>query len=432
MKILMMTNTFLPHVGGVARSVDAFAREFRSRGHNVLIIAPEFENMPEEEEDVIRVPAIQHFNGSDFSVVYPLPGFLRKTILDFGPDIVHSHHPFLLGATALRVAHILDRPLVFTHHTMYEQYSHYVPGDSPGLRKFAISMTTRYANLCDQLISPSESVAEVLRERGITAPIGVVPTGVNLDHFKKGNGPGFRAALGIPADAFVVGHLGRLAPEKNLPFLARAVAQFLKTNSRAHFLLVGTGPSTKEIEEIFVESNLKDRIHHAGVLGGTLMSSAYRAMDVFAFASKSETQGMVLTEAMATGAPVVGIDAPGVREVVRDGENGRLIMDEDIDAFVEGLQWVAERNDDEINKLRATALETADKFSMPRTADTALALYESLLGKGYEERPGEYDMWSAAVRLIHTEWDVIRNVAEAATEVIRSHTPHRGDKRNDS
>jgi len=127
MNILMMTNTFTPHVGGVARSVQSFANGYRKRGHRVLVVAPEYENMPGKETDVIRVPAIQHFNRSDFSMVLPIPGFLTAAIEKFSPDIVHAQHPFLIGGTAIRVAHTHELPLVFTHHTMYEQYTHYVP-----------------------------------------------------------------------------------------------------------------------------------------------------------------------------------------------------------------------------------------------------------------------------------------------------------------
>ena len=121
----MMTNTFSPHVGGVARSFQSFTNGYRKQGHRVLVVAPEYENMPEKEVDVIRIPAIQHFNRSDFSVVLPIPGFLTSVVEKFRPGIVHAHHPFLIGGTALRVAHTLELPLIFTHHTMYEQYTHY-------------------------------------------------------------------------------------------------------------------------------------------------------------------------------------------------------------------------------------------------------------------------------------------------------------------
>ena len=116
MNIVMLTNTFTPHVGGVARSVEAFSAQYRTRGHRVLVVAPEFPDTPQDEVDVVRIPAIQNFNGSDFSVVLPVSGLLTEVLDEFQPEIIHSHHPYLLGVTALRVARYRNLPLVFTHH----------------------------------------------------------------------------------------------------------------------------------------------------------------------------------------------------------------------------------------------------------------------------------------------------------------------------
>ncbi|MBW2596578.1 MAG: glycosyltransferase [Deltaproteobacteria bacterium] len=414
MNILMMTNTFPPYVGGVARSVEAFTVEYRKRGHRVLVVAPEYENMPENEIDVIRIPAIQRFNGSDFSVILSTPGYLTEAIEEFKPDIVHSHHPFLIGVTAFRMARKYELPLVFTHHTMYEQYTHYVPGDSETLKRFVIKLSTSYSNLCDQVFAPSESVASVLGDRGVFAPIDVVPTGVNLEQFACGNGPGFRAAMDIPQDAIVVGHVGRLAPEKNLEFLAKALVAFFKNESRAHFLVVGGGPSSKTIQQIFFREKMAGRLHIAGVLDHPLLTSAYRAMDVFAFASKSETQGMVLTEAMAAGVPVVALDAPGVREVVVDHRNGRLLYSETVEEFSSALQRVVSLPSQQMQQLKQAAENTAEKFSIGHSADKALTLYKDLLDKEFFDRHKEYSAWTTILHKIKTEWDVIKGLAGAA------------------
>lgn len=413
MNILMLTNTYLPHMGGVARSVQAFAEEFRRQGHRVLVVAPEFEGMPDDEIDVVRVPAIQNFNGSDFSVRLPIPGFLEAALRDFRPDVVHSHHSFLLGDTAIRIAALFDVPLVFTHHTMYEQYTHYVPGDSSALRRFVIELTLGYTDLCDRVIAPSESVAAVLRQRGVISPLEVIPTGVDAPAFAQGDGAGFRRLRGIPANAYVVGHLGRLAPEKNLPFLAAAVALYLRENRRAHFLVVGAGPSEEDIRRLF-PGQLAERLHMAGKRQGQELIDAYHAMDVFAFASQSETQGMVLTEAMAAGLPVVAVDACGVREVVEDGVNGRLLPSENRRSFAAALDWVARRTPDERTALRAAALETAERFSMPRTAAKTLALYESLVVQEAREKQTAHSAWERALRLIEVEWELWSNLAHAA------------------
>lgn len=416
MNIVMLTNTFTPHVGGVARSIERFTAEYRQRGHRVLVVAPEFDNQPANEIDVVRIPAIQHFNGSDFSVVLPVSGLLSDILDEFQPDIVHSHHPYLLGMTALRIARYRQLPLVFTHHTMYEQYTHYVPLDSPAFRRFVIELATHYANLSDQVFAPSESIAELLHHRGVKAAINIVPTGVDVARFAQGNRTKFLTAKGIADDAFVVGHLGRLAPEKNLVFLANAVAHFLKTHPLAHFLVVGTGPSESVIRTIFDREGLTNRLHIFGILQATELVDAYHAMDVFTFASKSETQGMVLTEAMAAGVPVIGLDAPGVREVIQDRENGRLLQHEQtINAFSEALDWLTTQTPARIQALKEGALRTANDFSMHRSADKSLSSYQQLCEQAYIARPQQYDLWHKMLTLLEAEWDITKGMVSATS-----------------
>ncbi len=414
MNIVMATNTYLPHVGGVARSVEAFTTEYRRRGHRVLVVAPEFPHMPPRERDVVRIPAIQNFNGSDFSVVLPVPGRLREALDRFAPEIVHAHHPYLLGMTALRIARYRNLPLVFTHHTRYEEYTHYVPLNSPALKRFVIELATRYANLCDQVFAPSRSIAELLKTRGVTTPVAVVPTGVEIGRFARGDGPRLRAALGIPRDALVVGHVGRLAPEKNLHFLAEAVAAFLKTEPRARFLVVGKGPSEADIRSVFAEAGLAARLHSAGILQTPRLADAYHAMDLFAFASKSETQGMVLTEAMAAGLAVVALDAPGVRDVVQDRHNGRLLDTETVTAFVQALAWVASRSPVQRQALRSAALATAQSFSLERTADLALGRYQALRSRTRGAKAEADAEWERVLNLVKAQWEITKGLAEAA------------------
>lgn len=414
MNIVMITNTYTPHVGGVARSVAAFTEAYRRLGHEVLVVAPEFPGMPAHETGVVRIPAIQNFNGTDFSVVLPVSGLLGETLDSFKPHIIHAHHPYLLGTTALRIARYRELPLVYTHHTLIEQYTHYVPLDSPGAKRFAIEMGTRYANLADQVFAPSQSIASLLQARGVHKPIAVVPTGVDTSRFAQGDGSRFRARLGIPAESFVVGHLGRLAPEKNLCFLAESVARFLLGNSQARFLLAGKGSLESEIRAIFARQGLVERLDMVGVLEPPRLVDAYHAMDVFAFTSKSETQGMVLTEAMAAGVPVVALDAPAVREVVRDAHNGRLVSEEDPAAMADALQWVVELSDADRRRLRNSALETADAFSLPRQAKKALACYTSLVDMVYVTRYEDVEHWERLLHLVKAEWEIAKGIAGTA------------------
>ena len=417
MNVLMLTNTYLPHVGGVARSVQSFTEAFRRMGHRVLVVAPTFENMPADEVDVLRVPAIQNFNESNFSVSLPVPVALSSLFENLHPDVIHSHHPFLLGATALRAAALKQAPLVFTHHTMYEQYTHYLPAESTTIKEIAAQLATQYANLCDHVIAPSESVAALLQARGVTAPITPVPTGIDPKRFASGDGKAARVRHNVPAKAFVVGHVGRLAPEKNLAFLARAVATFLPGEPRAHFLVVGDGPSQPEVAAVFAERGLADRLHLTGSLVWQELADAYGAMDVFAFASQSETQGMVLAEAMTAGVPVVAVDATGVREVVRDGKNGRLLPREDEAEFAAALSWMM-ANGQRRGAMKKAARATAESFSLERCARRLLDVYAGLAREKPRAREEEDTVVHQTLRLVEQEWNLWSTRLGAAFKVI--------------
>jgi len=413
MNILMMTNTYKPLVGGLEKSVSSFTNEFRALGHRVMIVAPEFSDM-EPEEDVIRVPAMQNFNGTDFSVQMPVQGTLTEALGDFEPNIVHSHHPFLIGDTALKIASKFNVPLVFTHHCLYEENVHYMPGNDEALKRFVIELSTGYANLADYVFAPSGSVMALMKERGVKSPVDVVPTGIYIEQFARGAGKTFRKKHNIPAEAFVVGHVGRLAPEKNLEFLAQAVAHFLKANPQAHFIVGGTGTSEESIKVIMAKEGVEARVHLAGLLKGKDLASAYHAMDVFVFASQSETQGLVVTEAMAAGVPVVAVDAPGVREVVCDQVNGRLLAQENIDEFVLALTWLKGQPVARMKKIRQACRATAKGFAMKTCARRAMDIYTTLTAyQGFARPKHEDGFWSDAIRSFQVQWGLAKNLTNA-------------------
>src|SRR6056297_37010 len=419
MNILMMTNTYLPHVGGVARSVDWFTREFREMGHRVVVVAPEFVSMPVNEKDVVRIPAIQNFNGSDFSVVVPIPGFLRRHLDTFSPDIVHSHHPFLVGSTAVRIASQREIPLVFTYHTNYEQYTHYVPGDSPRMKKFAIQLAKGYCNIADHVVTPSESIEKILRERGVKTPITSIPTGIRVKDFSSGDRSGFRKRFNIPENNFLAGHLGRLAPEKNLEFLARSVREFIKKVPESSFLVVGSGPSEKSIKKIFSEEGLADRLYMAGKLDGQDLVDAYHAMDIFTFASKSETQGMVIAEAMAASLPVIALDAPGIREVVKDGENGRLLYDVSVESFSSAIENIYSLSKKDFDLMKEKSFSTADSLDLSKCVNRLMDLYTNVCRDHGDYKISQVGFWETAMDQLKVEWDLVRNVAEAAASSFK-------------
>lgn len=424
MNICMMTNTYLPHVGGVARSVSTFAGQYRQRRHRVLVVAPEFPGRPppaREEAIVERVAAIQNFNGSDFSVRLPLAAGLSDRLEEFKADIIHAHHPFLLGETALRVAANKNVPIVFTHHTRYEEYVHYMPFDSDALAEIAVDLPTRFANLCDGVIAPSESIARLIRKRGVTVPIRVVPTGVDVAAFARGDRSGFRRKFGISPRAFVVGCVSRLAQEKNLGYLAAAVALFLERNPSARFLVVGEGPAAHELEETFARHGASRQLILAGRQTGRALHAAYRAMDVFAFASRSETQGMVIAEAMAAGLPVVALSAAGVREVVRDGRNGFLLPARARAADFAGRLRRLAAAPALRRRFSREACATAALFSRERCADRALEFYAEMRRRTRRRRLShDLNPWEGYLQRIGLEWDLLASKTQALASAVFS------------
>lgn len=246
----------------------------------------------------------------------------------------------------------------------------------------------------------------------------IIPTGINLKHFISGDGKKFREHNQIPWDAPVIGYAGRLAPEKNLDLLIKCLIELLQKEPRAHVLMVGHGSSEKMIRDVFQKSGLEKRLHLTGFLYNAELVDAYFAMDVFAFASLSETQGMVLIEAMAAGVPVVAIESAGVREVVKDFFNGRLLRDPDQQKFVEALLWVLNRPPRELENMKHRARKTALGYSIDFCAGRMLRIYEDLLNKEVAHGPEAYSSWSRLTERLKAEWHIFSNLLEAGEAAI--------------
>lgn len=418
-KILMATNTYTPCVGGITKSVEQFVNGYRQRGHRVVVATASYKNLPTQEYDVVRFPAVHHFNGSDFSWPLPVPGRIASALSRVPPDIVHSHHPFVMGGTAMRAAAAYKTPLVFTYHTMYEKYSHYMSVNSWRLKRYLMSLVTGFCNFCDAVIAPSESVASLLRKRGVRVPVHVIPTGIDVSYYASGDSSKARSLWKIPEHAFVVGHVGRLASEKNLLFLANAVAAFLKTHSQAWFALIGCGPMKQEIIDICQQQGVADRLAITGFLKPDQLRDAYKAMDVFAFSSLTETQGIVLVEAMAAGVPVVALDAPGVREVVDNNHNGYLINGHQTD-FSQALDRIANGSITNRSYFSQLAVNTALEHDIDDTVDKVLSLYQSLIvQKKLQPAPVHS---SVNLRILAVQWNIALNIARAASCIPRPET----------
>ncbi len=348
-----------------------------------------------------------------------MSSLLPELMKTFKPDIIHCHHPFWMGSIALRLSSQYRIPLVFTHHTMFEQHMHYLPIQNEEMKRFIIELFTGYANLATQVIVPSESVRAILLERGVTTPIEVAPTGVDLQKFSKGHGDVIRKRLGIPPDAVIIGCIGRLATEKNLDFLSRSVMDYLKKDTKVHFLVGGDGPLKDTIKKIFDDQGVGKRFHLAGVLKGQDLVDCYHAMNIFAFASLSETQGIVLVEAMAAGVPVVAVDAPGVREVVKDGYNGRLIFGENQNNFVEALSWCIKQHPSEFEQMRKNARNTTKEFAIDICANRLLKIYQQVRVKEYTSLNYKNSAWDVLANRLKNEWDMFKNMLHAGGAAMK-------------
>ncbi|MFW5960141.1 MAG: glycosyltransferase [Chitinivibrionales bacterium] len=390
MNIVMMTNTYKPFVGGIENSIEMFTEEYRKKGHNVLVVAPEYEG-EKGEDGIIRIPAIRRFNGTDFSVPLPIPGILNKRLKRFRPDIIHSHHPFLLGDTAQRASAFFRIPIVFTYHTVFEEYTHYVPFKSKALIKFIKQLTAGYANTCDRVVAPSQDIKAQLRQDGVKSEIDIIPTGIYPEKFKKGSKATFREKLSLDKKTKLLGFVSRIAAEKNVEFLTDSVISYIKRFPDTHFVVAGKGPKQERIRAMFKESGLENKYHELGLLQGEDLIDAYQSIDLFVYASKTETQGLVIAEAMAARKPVIALSARAVKNMIFNGYNGKLVPEEDPEVFADAIEWFFSLSTAERERLAVNAEETAEKYSMENCSDQMLDLYNNLTSTKYFS-PSESDI----------------------------------------
>ncbi len=335
MKIALVTETFPPQINGVSRTLEQLARQAIRRGDEMMVVHPNY--VSGERSTVgagsgryqdLELPSVPLPFYPE--VILPRPPFVRmRRALDaFRPDIVHIATEALLGHAALR--HCLRRkwPVVSSFHTNFDTYAaHYRLG-------WTVPTVTRYLrwfhNRTEATYVPSRSMILKLAEKGFERLV-LWSRGVDTANFRPRlhERHAGRERLEIPATAFVVGHCGRLAPEKNVDYLAEALERLLIRVIHAHVVIVGDGPSRAAIEHRLKSlPGLARRVHFTGYLTGPRLAEAYGLMDVFAFASRSETFGNVLLEAMATGLPVVALADGGPADVVADGVTGRLLPPE--------------------------------------------------------------------------------------------------------
>jgi glycosyltransferase involved in cell wall biosynthesis len=256
-----------------------------------------------------------------------------------------------------------------------------------------------------------------LVDRGVTAPIEVIPTGIDLDFFSSGSRTRFLREHGIDERALVVGHVGRLAGEKNLEFLAHAVGAFLAEHRDAVFLVVGAGDQVGQFEAAVLQHAKPQQLLLVGKKTGRELADAYAAMDVFVFSSQSETQGMVLAEAMAAGAPVVALDGPGVRDVLAR-ENGRLLRaDATVAEFARAIEELT-CDPRRLRRLCTQAQQSIEAFSLEHCTDLLAAMYERLVARSSEDRNADPGPWDRLLGRLEAEWNLLAEKATALAAAV--------------
>jgi glycosyltransferase involved in cell wall biosynthesis len=324
--VAFFTCNYRPLVNGLSLAVERLAAGLRARGHRVLIVAPRYPGAPAAETDCLRLPSLRVPTHHAYAVPLPWLAGGRRAVAAARPAIVHAHHPFLVGPYAARLARRLGVPFVFTHHTLYEHYRHYVPGAAALAGAIARRRAARFAARADLVVVPSPGVARRLAAEGVRAPIVTIPTGVMASSPGAGES---RAALRRDLLRGAAGPLllavGRLAPEKNLEALLRAFALAAADAPGAALCLVGDGDDRARLARRAAALGVAGRVRFVGPVAPEAVGGYYAAADVFAFPSLSEAQGLVVLEALAHGLPVLAARSPAVEDLLADGVTARLV-----------------------------------------------------------------------------------------------------------
>lgn len=377
MHIAHFTNTYLPVISGVVRSVRSFRDELTRRGHNVFIFAQEQADYVDEDPFIFRYPSLTLPTSVDVPAAIPISPYIDRMLPVLKPDVIHTHHPFLLGQTAAAKAQELDLPLVFTFHTQYREYTHYVPIPMEAVQNFLKETVDRwlqeFMRHCHHIIIPSESMRDTLvNVYGLKNNFTVIPTGIDLETYRTARGEKIRKRRNWGEDTVMVS-VGRLALEKNWSLLLQAVAQVIKDFPRFRLVLIGDGPERKNLEDLVRELGIRRRVTFTGALPFAEIPNYMKAADLFGFASVTETQGLVTMEAMAAGLPVVAVDASGTRDILKHGQQGYLV-ENDAEALAAGIRKMLS-HPERMKKFSEAAYKKAQTFSIERLTDKLLNVY---------------------------------------------------------
>lgn len=389
MRILMISDVYFPRVNGVSTSIQTFRRELHALGHTVTLIVPAYGVAHDgDDEDIIRIPSRQVLFDPEDRLMH------RSAIIDLLPqlktggyDLVHIQTPFVAHYLGRRLAQELQVPVVESYHTFFEEYLfHYIPFlPRPWLRAAARRFSRWQCNSVDGVVVPSSAMLEVLRAYGVRSEAAIIPTGIELDEFRHGDGAAFRQRHGIPAGRPVLTFVGRVAFEKNIDFLLRMLVRVRQEIPDVLLVIAGQGPAVTHLHTLAARLALQDNVMFIGYLSrGGELQDCYAAGDIFVFASRTETQGLVLLESMALGVPVVSTAVMGTRDVLHAGE-GAVIAAEDEAGFAGAVATLL-RNRERRQALGVAAQRYAAGWAAPRLGQKMSDYYAEILAACLERK----------------------------------------------
>ena len=384
MRILMISDVYFPRVNGVSTSIRTARRELLALGHRVTLVVPTYSHAgidDDDDDDLIRVPSRGVPRDPEDRMMRR--GYIHRLLPELLAnryDIVHIHTPFVAHYAGLTLARHLNVPVIESYHTFFEEYLyHYVPLlPRSALKLFARRFTVSQCNSVDRIISPSRAMQAALVNYGVRKPIDILPTGLEPSQFQIGNGARFRLEHGIPLDQPVLLYVGRVAFEKNIEFLLRVFKEVLACIPNALLLIVGEGPALGSLQKLAEELRVNNSVKFIGYLDrDTELLDCYRAGDLFVFASRTETQGLVLLESLAQGTPVVSIMHMGTRDVLEHAR-GACIANDNPQVFANTIATLL-RDKVARNRLAMFAPLDASKWSSREMAERLTNCYSAAI-----------------------------------------------------
>jgi glycosyltransferase involved in cell wall biosynthesis len=380
MKIGLFTDTFLPDTNGIVTVIQTMERELTRKGHEVHIFAPDYPDWHRNEPRVHRFPSLRFvfYPGMRMGVPYNRRAFEIIPSL----NVIHSHTPGSLGILALQASGRHHIPHVHTYHTLYTECRYYLPSPLRPSRQMVMQLSRAFCSSCDVVIAPSLQMKRELESYGINRPIYSLPFGVDEEEFSREIEWNVRAELNLPTEDLLL-FAGRLGKEKNLAFLLRAFKCVLSYHDTARLIIAGDGPQRQTLQRYAAELGIAPYVIFTGFLERRRLIDLYK-QSLFIFASKAETQGMVLVEAMMAGSPVIAIGKMGVLDVVHSGETG-ILVEENEDEFAQACHRLLE------NRVERKKMgKAAHKWACSQTAQASTRkLFEIYLAAGAHESAPE-------------------------------------------